>query len=148
MLPTGRAGQMAALASAGLVQAEDAETNGLFGGKVNVRRYNLADAAKPYIKERAVQTIGNGTVKQADLCWGKKTLDKIVKWEGPMKLGDYQEAGITYTYQVNGVADWARKPEVLAAFPEIKSVLDGAGNRESKHVVKLTSQGWEARGLD
>lgn len=79
---------------------------------------------------------------------GKKALDKIVKWEGPMKFGDYQEAGITYNYKVNNLADWAKKPEVQAAFPFVKSVLDGAGSKESKHAIKLTSQAWEAKGLD
>lgn len=34
---------------------------------------------------------------------------------GPMKFGDYQKAGITYTYKVNNLADWAKKPEVQAA---------------------------------
>jgi hypothetical protein len=91
---------------------------------------------------------GKTTEKQTDLCWGKKALDKIVKWEGPMKFGDYQEAGITYTYKVNNLADWAKKPEVQAAFPVVKSILDGVGSKESKHAVKLTSQGWEAKGLD
>ncbi len=43
---------------------------------------------------------------------------------------------------------WGKKPEVQAAFPVVKSVLDGAGSKESKHAVKLTSQGWEAKGLD
>ena len=33
-------------------------------------------------------------------------------------------------------------------FPVVKSILDGAGSKESKHVIKLTSQGWEAKGLD
>ncbi len=60
----------------------------------------------------------------------------------------YQEAGITYTYQVNSLADWAKKPDVQAAFPFVKSVPDGAGSKESKHAIKLTSQGWEAKGLD
>lgn len=60
----------------------------------------------------------------------------------------YQEAGITYTYKVNNLADWAKKPEVQAAFPVVKGILDGVGNKESKHAVKLTSQGWEAKGLD
>ncbi len=42
----------------------------------------------------------------------------------------------------------AKKPEVQAAFPVVKSILDGVGSKESKHAVKLTSQGWEAKGLD
>lgn len=59
-----------------------------------------------------------------------------------------KEAGITYTYKVNNLADWAKKPEVHAAFPVVKSILDGVGSKESKHAIKLTSQGWEAKGLD
>ena len=156
-MQSGSANQMAALEAAGLVKGEDAEVQGTsFGGKPNgtkfqVKRYTLTDAAKPFAHEKDVDSIGlNGrtTVKQTDLCWGKKALDKIVKWEGPMKFGDYQEAGITYIYKINTPADWAKKPEVQAAFPYVKNILDGAGTKESKHAVKLTSQGWEAKGLD
>jgi outer membrane protein OmpA-like peptidoglycan-associated protein len=78
------------------------------GAKAKIKRYTLTDAAKPFAQEKEVASIGlNGktTEKQTDLCWGKKALDKIVKWEGPMKFGDYQEAGITYTYKVNNLAD-------------------------------------------
>jgi hypothetical protein len=121
------------------------------GAKARVTRYTLTDAAKPFIQEKTLDSIGlNGklTVKQVNLCWGKKAIDRIVKWEGPMKFGDYQEAGITYLYKINNTADWARKPEIQAAFPYLKSILDGAGAKESKHALKLTSQGWEAKGLD
>ena len=75
-------------------------------------------------------------------------IDKIVKWEGPMKFGDYQEAGITYTYKLTDVATWASMPEVQAAFVDVKKISEGAGTMERKHVVKLTSEGWEAKGLD
>ena len=157
-MQAGSTNQMAALEAAGLVKGEDTEVdimgfmdNKPTGRKAKVKRYTLTDAAKPFAQEKNVDSIGlNGktTVKQTDLCWGKKALDKIVKREGPMKFGDYQEAGITYTYKVNNLADWAKKPDVQAAFPFVKSVLDSAGSKESKHAVKLTSQGWEAKGLD
>lgn len=148
--------RMAALEAAGLVKGEDAEVdikgwNQAVIRKEKVRRYTLTDAAKPFLQEREVTAFGlNGTtrVTQTDLCWGKKTLDKIVKWEGPMKFGDYQEAVITYTYKVHNVADWAKRPDVLVAFPYMKTVLDGAGSTESRHALKLTSEGWEAKGLD
>jgi hypothetical protein len=148
---------MAALEAVGLVKGADIEVDimGIMGkptgGKAKIKRYTLTDAAKPFAQEKDVASFGlNGrtTVKQTDLCWGKKSLNKIVKWEGPMKFGDYQEAGITYTYKVNNVADWAKKSAVQAAFPVVKSILDGAGSKESKHYIKLTSQGWEAKGLD
>lgn len=156
-LKSGSAARMGALQSVGLVKGEDVEVDimGIMGkptgAKAKVKRYSLTDAAKPFAQEKDVESIGlNGrtTVHQTDLCWGKKALDKIVKWEGPMKLGDYQEASITYTYKVDHTASWATKPEVQATFPAIKSILDGAGKSELKHGVKLTSQGWEAKGLD
>jgi hypothetical protein len=119
------------------------------GAKTRIARYTLTDAAKPFAQEKEVTSFSlDGAQKQTDLCWGNKTLDKIVKWEGPKKLGDYQEAGITYTYKVDNLADWAKRPDVQAAFPDVRSTLDGAGSKESKHVIKLTSQGWEAKGLD
>jgi hypothetical protein len=156
-MPAGRANQMAALEAVGLVKGKDTEVDvmGIMGkptgAKAKIKRYTLTDAAKPFAHEKEGASIGiNGkaTEKQTDLCWGKKALDKIVKWEGPMKFGDYQEAGIAYTYTVNNAADWAKKPEVQAAFPVVKIILDGASTTESKHAIKLTSQGWEAKGLD
>ncbi|MCL2636040.1 MAG: hypothetical protein FWD50_05360 [Betaproteobacteria bacterium] len=136
--------RMAALEAVGLVKSEDV-------AKAKIKRYTLTDAAKPFVQEKEVDSFGlsgNTKTKQTDLCWGKKALDKVVKWEGPMKFGDYQEAGVTYTYKINSLADWAKSPEVQAAFPSVKSILDGAGKREEEHAVKLTSQGWEAKGLD
>lgn len=141
-MQSGTANQMAALEAAGLVKCEAADKG---------KRCSLTDAAKPFVREKEATSWGlNGSQKviQTDLCWGQKALDKVVKWEGPMKFGDYQEAVITYTYKVNNAAEWTKKPEVQAAFPVVKSILDGASNKESKHAVKLTSQGWEAKGLD
>jgi len=70
-----------------------------------------------------------------------------VKWEGPWKYDNLQEAKVTYTYKIINIADWARKPEVQAAFHEIKHALDNA-SREAVHNLKLTNKGWEAVGLN
>ncbi len=156
-MPDGTAGQMAALERVGLVKSADAEVEGSdFGGKPNglkfkVKRYTLTDASAPFKREREVESFGlNGKtpVKQTDLCWGKKALGKVVKWEGPIKLGDYQEAGVTYTYKIDHLADWATKPGFQDTFGGVKAIIDGAGKVEAEHAVKLTSQGWEAKGLD
>ncbi|WP_434779045.1 hypothetical protein [Neisseria sp. Ec49-e6-T10] len=154
--PSSEVNRMVALEAVGLVRGEDAEVQGTnFSGEPNgvirkVKRYMLTDAAKNFIQEKDVDSIGmNGknTVRQTKLCWGKQNIDKIVKWEGPIKLGDYQEVGITYTYKINNIADWAKKPEIQAAFPEVKNIIDNESSREIKHGIKLTSQGWEAKGL-
>lgn len=156
-LQTGSFARMEALQAAGLVRGEDVDVEimGIMGkptgAKVKVKQYSLTDAAKPFAQTKDVDSIGlNGktTIQQTDICWGKKGLDKIVKWEGPMKLGDYQEARLAYTYKVNGVAPWANNPDIQSAFPQIKNTLDGVSKTELKHAVKLTSLGWEAKGLD
>lgn len=148
------AGQMTALESAGLVKAEevDVETPAFrAAAKRKVRRYALTEAAKPFAREQKHWFAGLGASSRAatvDLCWGKKSLDKVVKWEGPMKFGDYQEALVTYTYKVDGVAGWAKRPDVQEAFSTVKQTIDGARSREAKHGLKLTSAGWEPKGLD
>lgn len=162
--PTSPGAQMAALEAAGLVKSEEAEIavsdflGKPTGRKVRVKRYTLTDAAKPFMKETAMSAVdrevsaiklhGQIAEKQADLCWGTKALDKVVKWEGPIKLGDYQEASVTYLYKVNNVAEWAKRADVQAAFPSVKSILDAAGAKPATHAIKLTSLGWEAKGLD
>jgi hypothetical protein len=120
-----RFNQMEALASVGLVLGED---------KNGWREYSLTDAAKPFLQEQK-------------LCWGKTTPDKVVKWDGPIKLGDYQEAKVTYTYKVEAVAEWAKNPEVQKNFPNIQTAINNANKNEDHHAFKLTSQGWEALGL-
>lgn len=151
-LAYGIAPQMAALEAAGLVASNqvDVDIIGIMGkptgGKAARRQYTLTERAKPFEKPNSSDTAGSPS--KIDLCWGKKALDKVVKWEGPMRLGDYQEVGVTYTYKINDVADWAKAPGIQAAFPQIKRALDGAGKDESRHALKLTSEGWEAKGLN
>jgi hypothetical protein len=153
VFPTGRAGSMAALEAAGLTKSEDAAVQGKGilgepnGVMFKVKRYTLTDAAKPYERQKVVDDFGTKET-QIDLCWGKEVLDKVVKWEGPMKFGDYQEASVKYQYRIDGMADWARKPEFLAAFPHVAQITEGAGKNEHQHGVKLTNQGWEALALD
>ncbi|MBK5071600.1 hypothetical protein I2492_01045 [Budviciaceae bacterium CWB-B4] len=138
-LPSGRVSQMAALESVGLVKSEDMSVQGTGfnqGVTLKIKRYTLSDAAKPYLHE------------ESRLCWGQRALEKVVKWEGPIVLGDYQEVKVTYLYKIDNAADWASKPEIQNTFPAIKNAIDGAGTRETTHVLKLTNNGWEAKGLN
>jgi len=140
--PNGTAAQMAALESVGLVKAEDAEVPALFNGTVKVKRYTLTDAAKPFI----VETTGALGGKSLRLCWGKRVLDEVVKWDAP---GDHQETRVTYTYTISNIAEWAKKPEVQAAFKGLKDDVDGASAvKKANWPFHLTNQGWEANGLD
>ncbi len=152
-IPTGKAGQMEALAAVGLVSGTDTEVDVklMFGNQVRkskVKRYILTDAGKKFYREgKEDAAIGFDGSKENNICYGKKALDKVVKWEGPMKFGDYQEASVKYLYKINELAEWTKKPEFLAAFPNVGKIVEAAGRKEQLHGVKLTNQGWEARGL-
>jgi len=151
----GRGSRMKALAAQGLVTATEVEKpltsfDGTPTGKsVAVTRYELTDKGKSFFHETNRY---HGKLKQGErrgeLCYGRKALDKVVKWEGPLKLGDYQEASVKYLYKVVGLADWANSPEVQAAFPQVERAIGDAGSKQQSHGVRLTSEGWEANGID
>lgn len=141
LYPDGVAGQMTALAAAGLARGEEVELPGaLAGSKVKARRYTMADAAKPYLRNAAGQP--------PRLCWARKSLDKVVRWADPAKAGDHQESSVVYTYRLSGVAPWARSPQVKEAFPVLGRTVDGERTQQEKLYVRSTPQGWQALGLN
>jgi hypothetical protein len=138
--PLTRAG-MTALESAGLVKSEDIEKDDPYSfigkpRKIKVQRFTPTDAAKPYLHAGAPAAGGKAS-NSAKLCWGHMALDKVVKWEGTeMKL-------VSYTYKTEHLADWANRPDIQAAFPQIKNTT--AESNKGVHGLVLTSEGWEVR---
>ncbi len=151
-MPAGTAGQMEALEAVGLVSGVEAEVDQLSllynkptGKKFKVKRYDMTDAGKKFYREKLVNQIsihGEKKIMQGDLCYGKMSLDKIIKWEGPMKFGDYQQATVRYRYKIDDLADWTKKPEFQVAFPRVAKITDETGRQEQMG-VKLTNLGWE-----
>jgi hypothetical protein len=141
--PDNAVNQIAVLEAAGVVSSADVEIDS-GTGKIKIKRYTPTAIGKPFVRNWPASGI-NGYSREGsfDLCWANEKLDKIVKWEGS-KTGEYQGAAtVTYTYKLDNVADWAKKPEVQAAFPRIKQALDGVGTQEEKIKLKLTNLGWE-----
>lgn len=150
LFPDANADRMHALDATGLAKGTPTDLPHLdifgkpTGRTYKVIRYTLTAAAKPYERDAGRSPLSAGFLGNSTLCWGQMALDKVVKWEGPVKFGEYQAANVTYTYKVENIAEWAKKPEIQAAFPSVKSTLDGMGTKELQHGVKLTSVGWEA----
>jgi hypothetical protein len=144
LYPDNAAGQMSALEAVGLARGEDMALPGaVVDGKasgVKVRRYTMTDAAQPYLKTKPG--------KLPRICWGRKSLSKVIRWADPAKVGDHEETSVLYTYQLSNVADWARKPQVKEAFPELGRNIDGERSQKEKMYVKSTPNGWEAFGLN
>lgn len=80
-----------------------------------------------------------------DLCWGKRVLDKVVKWDAPMSMGGLQDdEHHLYVQDCQPCRMGANNPEVQEAFPRIKKILDR--DKEVTLSVHLTSEGWEEAG--
>lgn len=150
----GKPSRMSALESAGLVSASAQELDiknwrgQPTGRKSKITRYELTTKGKSFFHPDGDASEASAQEIRGKLCYGKKALDKVVKWEGPMKLGDYQEAGVKYRYKVDGLADWATNEKIQVLYPVIKQTITGAGTDLQSHGVHLTSEGWEANGID
>ena len=149
----GRAAEMAALEKAGLVRSHETETKytpplSSRPVKTNVLRYDLTDTGKTFYREKDRLALAGNKQVQGDLCYGQQTLEKIVKWDGPIPVGDSKEASVIYTYKIDNLAEWAKNPDVQRVFPGIISTIEGAGRTQMNQALTLTSQGWQARGLD
>ncbi|WP_130105237.1 hypothetical protein [Iodobacter fluviatilis] len=102
---------MAALQSVGLVSSKDIEARGVsFYRKpidINqiVKHYTMTEAAKVYALPMKTKGFGGGVNARTDLCWGKRALEAIVKWERPMILGNYQEAIVYFHHKIEDIAN-------------------------------------------
>ena len=135
LYPDNVAGQMSALESVGFARGEDAEA-----GSVKVRRYVMTDAAQPWLR--------TPPGRKPRLCWGRKSLSKVLRWADPRKVRGVEESSVIYTFQLSNVAPWARQPKIKEAFPELGRNVDGERKEKEKLYVKLTPNGWEALGLN
>jgi hypothetical protein len=51
-------------------------------------------------------------------------------------------------HKIDNLAEWAKNPDIQRIFPGVASTLNGGGNTQMNQALKLTNQGWEAKGLN
>lgn len=152
-LTNGDEKKMAALESIGLVKhtIEETEATGSFRGgtlaapaKRMVKRYTMTADAKPFFKKQNKPNPYSKTARSGnngDLCYATITVDKVTRWEGPVKLGDYQEVKVFHTFKYENIAKWFEKPEIKATFPQEYAQL--AKQNEVYRTLVMTNKGWE-----
>jgi hypothetical protein len=77
------------------------------------------------------------------LCYARGELDRIVKWKGPVALGEYQAAFVYYTIKTTHIEDWAKTADVQAAFPAVAPIIKGGEAKVRQVVIDLSSEGWD-----
>lgn len=63
-----------------------------------------------------------------------------MKWYNHPADGSY---AVNWTNQLTDVADWAKRPEILAGIPDIKGMLDQQKNVLHGATLQLSNQGWD-----
>ncbi len=96
--------------------------------------YTLTDAGKSAVKE-------GGSSSYVSFCYATPEVDKIENYVEGDGIGGVHYADVKYSYTYTNIADWANKPEVKAAFPEIAKTLDGT-QKTAKMSVAKTNNGW------
>jgi len=145
----GQAPAMAALQKVGLVHSYEGETSYTpllsdLLSKHEVLRYELTDEGRQFYREKEYSVPNGPSDVHGDLCYGQEAVDRIVKWEGPMDLGNYKQVSVFYTYKIEQLAGWVSDPDVRRAFPSVVLTINSAGQRILTRTLILTNEGWGA----
>jgi hypothetical protein len=134
------AGEMEALRNAGLVKMTPlvARAGDLMQP---VRRYELSEAGGNYFRVIGRDSVTGQTDGQ--FCYGRFALDKVTRSDQPVKIGGRKMAAFYYTYRIDGLPDWATRPDIQAAFPTLAQIVNGVGNAEWHWTMNLTADGWK-----
>jgi len=146
-------GELAALDAADLVKGGSITMEGkkdYFGNPtrmmIRVKSYELTAMGKRYFVEKGSSGFdrdGRETSRTGDFCYGKGKLGSVVRWEGPQtEAAGLQNALVVYTYDVEGLPDWAKRGDIQKAFPSVARVVGGIGKTRFEQTVWLTSDGW------
>jgi hypothetical protein len=141
----GTAPQMAALEQAGLVHGSNttAVLHGMMGAlgpsaPRPVRRYELTDQGRKYFQLKP-GVFGQNSA----FCYGRKSVDSIVKWTEPTAMGPYTQSEVTYTYRIADLASWAQRADVQQSFGDIRATVSGISKADEAAGLQLTNKGWE-----
>jgi hypothetical protein len=112
-----------------------------------LQKYGLVTVGRQDTAEQKVRfsltSLGSTYHVGPNLCFAHITVEAIKN----VMLMDGM-AHVDYRYRIVDVAAWARKPEVQAAFPEIKTMLKGEDPFDArKATLFLTPDGWVARAI-
>jgi len=139
--PTVEGTEIATLESIGLVSSAVTHVES-FGLSALVKRYELTAMGRTFSrKKRRPWALFVGD--EVDICYGRWELGEVVQWQGPVKLGEHQQALVTYTCKIGDRAEWVGTIGFQAVFRRAAAIVDGEGKRHLQVSVKLTKAGWE-----
>jgi len=134
------------LVSANLLSVKDITTEEnvitIFGkgGKrtVSVKEYNLTDYGKKYYKEAASTNMIVGSKNGFFI--GQPEVLEITSYTEPADSAGVRISNVSYKVKVSNIPDWAKKSEVLTAYPFAKKYLEPS--IDAQIILVLKNDGW------
>lgn len=112
---------------------------------VALLEFLLTEEGKKFYREKeGLGLVGKKEVR-GDICFGQRALDKIVKSEEPIVVGDKKELALYYTYKIENLAEWVKNPDIQRAFPGIVPTINGAGKTILNQALTLTNRDGKLR---
>lgn len=128
------AAQYEALTKVGLLSAEDAQVQPMFGSdKVPGKIYSLTEDGKKALKDP----------QHTVFCAGHYKVDDISHFTEPGVALGVTVSRVTYTYSPVNVPAWAKDDAVMAAFPDLTKLL--APKQVGNASLMLQNDGWAAK---
>ncbi|MGF6658611.1 hypothetical protein QF000_000255 [Paraburkholderia atlantica] len=130
-----------ALAKAGLISRRDIANYSTNNQKRAV--FSLTDEGRKQLVHDNSQPPPAPGEESGRFCYHVK-LVKVVKWDEPVSItGAPTETGVTYSYEMTDVPQWAHVAELRTTYPEMGSDL--AGHGEGRLLVRLVNGEWRPR---
>lgn len=128
----------AALANVGLLSATDAEMpsgNPWNKTPIPATEYALTTMGKKFLVKGAGGNIDNWD----GFCTGKAKVVAVDNFTQPADMLGSKVSRVNYTYEIVEAASWARVPEMIAAYPQLKATSD---KLRADTVLVATGEGW------
>jgi hypothetical protein len=112
---------------------------------IPITQYRLSKSAMPYVKKIERKTFGlQGTKIKTEnrICYGEKTLSRIIEKQPASLSNNANQVLISYTYEINNLAEWTRENSFLEAFPDIREIIEGIDKKEERKVLRRTDKSW------
>lgn len=112
---------------------------------IPIIQYRLSKSAMPYVKKVERKTFGlQGTKTKTEnrICYGEKILSRIIEKQSASFSKNANQALISYTYEINNLAEWTRENNFLEAFPGIREIIDGIGKKEERKILRRANKSW------
>jgi hypothetical protein len=105
------------------------------GEKILTLTYPLSEQGKKLFQP--------GGIDNLYISYCQPSIEEVLSFSEPVPMNGEVRSKVKYSYSVVGFESWAKNPQVIAAFPNVKHDFESLSNPQGGSTdVLLTSEGW------